>query len=197
MKLSITSVLIAVLAPAIAYRFETYTDETGKRRLKSIPKNVIKAGRRLQAADTPNMPAGWVDKTRWTEKYCVSYDILASKEDIESSELNNTVGATFSFPIYFRNNTETPIGSFVDATTDLGDDLDRCVFNGAFNFGELNDQGFYNNQLTLTGTCTGESNIITGGSGDFACASGYEYFTDDGPPGYLAFTAFYCSGCEY
>jgi len=189
MKLAAT--LTALFAPSLAYRPELFTDENGKRKLKALPKHVLNRGRELQdsMSNSSNI---------WTGKHCVQYDLVAKVDEIQAGERNTTVGTTWHFPVYLAEDPENAIGLFSDATTEyVGTTPKECIFTGSFVFGvEPNADGYWEDQITVTGTCQGKENTITGGSGAFQCAKGYEYFTEASTDTVLAFTAFYCSGCD-
>lgn len=202
MKISFAT-LFTLLVPTAAYRLQIITDENGERRLKPIPQNVIEHGRkmkelinarRLQEDGGAAVP-GYVDPTQWTGKYCKEWNVRANITEVIASE--GADGNTHSFPIYFAEQMGLgAVGYFQDAATPTSDEDESCVFNAAFNFLPPNENGQYDNQVAISGLCEGNSNVITGGTGDFACASGYEYFTgDDGE--WLDFTVYYCSGCEW
>jgi len=196
MKFS-TFIPLSLIAPAVAFRPELYTDENGERKLKAIPEHIFERGRELDEERRRLQNSDY----EWTEKYCVTYQLKALGSEITASERNTTVGTTLAFPLYFaeQNITEGPIGYFSDATTNLAG-TDECLFTGSFVFGPANEEGFWDDQVTLGGTCKGKENAITGGSGVFECAKGYEYFTDavgGMDPDFLYFTAFYCTGCKF
>ena len=208
MKLSVAT-LFTLFVPALSYRIQLYTDHNGQRQLEPIPEYVLERGRRAQRerklqaeasseTEAP-MPEGYVNPNLWDDKWCVTYELLAKVDEILASERNTTFGATLSFPIYFAEDPDNAIGLFNDGATMLNElHLDKCVFTGSFSFGAPSNQtGLYLDQIFLSGTCRGNSNVITGGTGVFACASGYETFTDPPSSDLLAFTATYCSGCEF
>ena len=141
------------------------------------------------------------------QKYCVRWNMYALTSEIDAGAQNTTVGGNHMFPVYFGEGNEindsfmgTPggkAGMFLDATTLIGAGNGDCIFEGSFLFGEANAEGVYENQLAVAGTCLGTANTIIGGTGDFACATGYEYFTGDTDAEMLNFTTYYCSGCDW
>jgi len=142
----------------------------------------------------------------------VTYHLWASLDAIEQGTQNTTLGQTVMFPLLLADGNEgnpylpdylsvgSPVGLFIDASTDIKDGFngDDCIWEGSFLFGQPNaTTGEYDSQVTVAGTCQGTANFIIGGTGDFKCATGYEYFTDKAPDDdHIAFTVYYCSGCD-
>jgi len=124
------------------------------------------------------------------EVRCRTLNLLSKIADINAGKVATAVGETFSFPFYDANTMEMK-GVFDDAATKLKDP--QCVYSGAFSMDYNNETETYDTQVMVSGTCTGSHNAITGGTGAFACASGYEVFTLAPSDEYIASTLYICS----
>lgn len=82
-------------------------------------------------------------------------------------------GASFDSVPYYNSETGDQLGFYTDEATTLEDD---CVGTGVFSFGPAVS---YEDQISITFTCNGAYNAITGGNGRFGCASGFEVFGAD------------------
>jgi len=99
---------------------------------------------------------------------CQVIPITFYLDDLRAGYNSTRVGTSFdTVPFYDSNNGEQ-LGFYSDESTLLnsGD----CVGSGAFSFGS----DPYTSQINFQFTCNGEFNTVTGGSGDYGCASGYE-----------------------
>jgi hypothetical protein len=95
---------------------------------------------------------------------------------------DNAVGTTVFFPVYDYY-TDEEIGTSTGSTTAVffGGELVDCVGIATFNLGYDASLEFpFEDQIMLSGTCFGSNNAITGGTGEYACASGYEEIFDSG-----------------
>jgi hypothetical protein len=93
-------------------------------------------------------------------------------------ELNNGFAATgnqdsFDNVPFYSTTSGEPLGFYSDSATSLANE--ECVGSGTFSFGLA--APLFQSQINIQFTCKGEFNSITGGNGDFGCASGYEYNT--------------------
>jgi hypothetical protein len=89
------------------------------------------------------------------------------------------------------------IGTFTDQSTDIfvGGVYTDCTYSGSFNFDFDESLEFpFVSQLMVAGSCSGNSNSITGGTGKYACASGSEIFID-GEEGIFASELVICNTC--
>jgi hypothetical protein len=129
---------------------------------------------------------------------CQSVKIKAPYDEIEAGISETAVGETLVFALYDYY-TDKKIGSYTDQTTDTfveGEFVD-CTFTGSFNLDFDEDLEFpFVSQVMVAGTCFGYTNAITGGTGQYACASGYETFIDAGED-YFASELVICNTCAY
>jgi len=97
-------------------------------------------------------------------------------EDLQDSFKKNGVGGTFDNAPFYNTETGEQLGFYSDTAADLSSE--DCVGSGAFSFGM--DEP-YVSQIAFQFTCFGEFNSITGGTGMYGCAKGFEEFIyDDG-----------------
>jgi len=80
-------------------------------------------------------------------------------------------GSFDSVPFY-NSDTNEQLGVYSDEAKSLDDD--DCVGAGLFSFGAADPE--YSMQISFSFTCKGEFNAITGGTGAYGCAKGYEEF---------------------
>jgi hypothetical protein len=111
-------------------------------------------------------------------KGCKTLKIKSLDSEIIIEE--NAVGVTVFYPIYEYYSDE-PIGTatttFTDVFTGPGTQFD-CVISTSYNLGFNEDLEFpFEDQIMAAGTCQG-SNAIIGGTGQYACASGYYTVVD-------------------
>jgi hypothetical protein len=112
---------------------------------------------------------------------CQSLKIYGFYSEAEAGFGQTAVGETITFPIYDYY-TDEPIGTYVDSSTDafVGGEFVDCTFAGSFNFGFDSSLDFpFTSQVLVAGTCLGDSNAITGGTGKYSCAAGSETFLED------------------
>ncbi len=94
------------------------------------------------------------------------------KAELKSGFQSNSVGGGFDNVPFYSTITGQQLGNYTDEATNYksGD----CAGTGAFSFGSFKNP--YPSQIVFTFTCFGLYNTITGGNGNFGCASGYESF---------------------
>jgi len=100
-------------------------------------------------------------------------------DDITSSRESTAVGNTLYFPIYSPDDLSTPVGYYEDESTLLPAQSD-CIFSGAVSFDYNDEQESFESQITVSGSCSASLNSVTGGSGAYACSSGYGYSKEEG-----------------
>jgi hypothetical protein len=137
------------------------------------------------------------EKAGMTEKAsCQSVKIKANYTEIEAGLDETALGETLSFPVYDYY-TDEPIGTYTDSTTQIfvGGAYVDCTFAGSFNFDfDASLEYPFVSQVTVSGTCLGASNSITGGTGQYSCASGSEIFLDPDAD-YFASDLVICNTC--
>lgn len=103
---------------------------------------------------------------------CEQIPIFMMLSDLHASYQSNAVGGGFDNVPFYSGNTGKLLGYYSDGARLLasGD----CVGNGAFSFGFQKD---YPSQISMQFTCNGEYNSISGGNGEYGCATGYEVYS--------------------
>jgi hypothetical protein len=113
---------------------------------------------------------------------CTTITIKAPFDEIEAGRFATAVGFTLTFPVYDHDSMEI-IGTYTDSDTEIfvNGEFEDCTFTGSFNFDFDDSLDFpFVSQVSVAGTCLGNTNSITGGTGRYACASGFETFVDGG-----------------
>jgi hypothetical protein len=102
---------------------------------------------------------------------CQQVNVFFEIQELRSGYQQTDAGGGFdNIPFYSQESGEQ-LGFYSDAAFTL--DSEDCVGTGAFNFGDSPD---YPSQINFSFTCFGLYNTVTGGSGQFGCAKGYETF---------------------
>jgi hypothetical protein len=104
---------------------------------------------------------------------CTVIPILFYSEDLLLANYSNAVGFGLDQVPIFDPETLAQIGVYSDFAVDIPDS-DDCIASGAFSFGTQGADGKYPSQIEISFTCRSQQNAITGGSGEYGCASGYE-----------------------
>jgi len=118
--------------------------------------------------------------------------------EIEAGFSETASGSTLIFPIYDYETSDL-IGSYVDQNTNVFFDgfQEDCVFTGSYNFDFDDSLDFpFASQLSIAATCLGTTNSITGGTGSYACATGYETFIE-GDDEFFVSELTICNTCAY
>lgn len=115
-------------------------------------------------------------KGEYHNEPCKPIPVYFFIEELAAAFDRNEVGGGFDNVPFYHSETSEQLGTYSDSATDLasGD----CVGTGAFSF---NYDPPYLDQIHFSFTCNGEFNAVTGGTGAFGCATGFEEFVfDDG-----------------
>lgn len=90
-----------------------------------------------------------------------------------------SIGGGFDSVPFYSTDTGAHLGYYSDSATVLPSK--DCVGSGSYSFGSATSSSTtnkdYPSQISLQFTCFGAYNSITGGNGQFGCASGYETFS--------------------
>jgi len=107
---------------------------------------------------------------------CQVIPVIMDFDDLRNAYTKTEAGGTFDTVPFYNAETGELLGYYSDSSTDL--ESEDCVGTGAFSF---DYEEPYVSQIAFQFTCFGEFNSITGGTGEFGCASGFEEFVfDDG-----------------
>ena len=111
--------------------------------------------------------------------YCNVISVIFKKQEIAAAEYTNCLGFGLDQVPFYDPETGNQLGTYSDFATSLPD-CNECVVSGAFSFDEdSTHNGLYRSQINIAFTCGSEMNTITGGSGTYGCASGYEIFPSE------------------
>jgi hypothetical protein len=197
MKLTCLSILLLATS-AVAY--PNGTKENRRRRTRGVPgdNRALKSG---GGSTSKGMMGGMASKgSKGLLKGCQSLKIKSAPFDEVVAGISETaVGSTLVFTVYDYY-TDEPLGTYTDQTTDIfvGGDFADCTFTGSFNFDFDENLEFpFVSQVMVAGTCFGASNAITGGTGQYACASGYESFFEGGEEDFFTSDLIICNTCAY
>jgi hypothetical protein len=197
MKVTCLSILLLATS-AVAYRNGINPDGHGRRTRGEQGNNrALKTGAKDMgmSKEVKGMKAMKMKGMRM-KTACRSLKIKAPYSEVDAGFGQTAVGETLTFPVYDYYTNET-IGTYTDQTTDilLGGAFADCTFTGSFNLGFNESLDFpFVSQVMVSGTCFGASNSITGGTGQYACASGSEIFIDGGED-YFASDLSICNTC--
>jgi hypothetical protein len=199
MKLTCISTLLLATS-AVAYKNGDRHDPSRRRRTRGVQGD----NRALKSGSTPPSKGMGMMGSKGSKsakaskgmKGCESYKIKAPFDEVVAGISETAVGETLIFTVYDFD-TDEAIGTYTDQTTNIfvGGEFVDCTFTGSFNFDfdENLDLPFVS-QVLIAGTCLGASNAITGGTGQYACASGFETFIDGGE-GFIASELTICNTC--
>lgn len=104
---------------------------------------------------------------------CEDFEITFYKSDLRQRYTTTEFGSSFDAVPFYNSNDGQLLGYYSDESTTLPSN--DCVGTSAFSFG-LDP---YLSQINLQFTCNGAYNAITGGSGLYGCATGYEVRVDE------------------
>jgi len=115
---------------------------------------------------------------------CNTIHVYFHPEDYSYADYENKIGFGLAeLPFYDEHGNQ--LGTYSDFATVTGKDSEECVGRGAYSFDFDEHIGFYLSTINMAYTCSSDYNTITGGSGDYGCASGYEYFDTRDDSGYV------------
>jgi hypothetical protein len=171
MKVICLSILLLLATSAVAYIIDGVKPGDHHRRTRGVPGNNRALGISSALAATLKGGKGMGGmgmKSKKGAKGCQSLKIKSPRSEFEVE--HNAVGRTIFFPIYDYY-TDAAIGTYTSSITNIGD----CgIESGSYNLGVDPSLEFpFEDQITVTGTCDGIFNAVTGGTGEYACASGY------------------------
>jgi hypothetical protein len=165
MKAICLSILLLATSAAVA-DIDGVKPGGQRRRTHGVPGN-----NRALYADKLKGAKGMKDKK--VPKGCQSLKIKALFAEFVFGD--NAIGETLFFPVYDYN-TDESIGTFTSTLTEIfaeGEVVD-CVISRSYNLGFDESLEFpFEDQITIAASCDGTANAITGGTGEYACASGY------------------------
>jgi hypothetical protein len=171
MKVICLSILLLLATSAVAFKDGVKPGDQ-RRRTRGVPGNnrtplehTLKGGKGM---------GGMTMKDKKGAKGCKSLKIKTPLSEVEVEK--NAVGDTVFFPVYDYY-TDEVIGTFTNSATfiNAGGEFVDCVISGAYNLGLDASLEFpFEDQIMIAATCKGTINAISGGTGEYACASGYE-----------------------
>ena len=109
-------------------------------------------------------------------------------------DIDNPVGKTQRVQVNVPRSSSAP-GEYILQVTDIiGDDgNNHCVFSGSINL-EMNQDGQFDNQIIVQGSCDVDSNAVIGGTGIYNGIYGRQYFQKGTPyPGKIEVVVEYCN----
>lgn len=115
------------------------------------------------------------------DSHCQAIDLIAAVDDIlrysvDNSKTDRNGRTTLWFPVYDAHTLKI-VGTYSDASTLTHED-NECVTNGLFSFDYDDGLQKFHSSITVASSCATEKSAITGGTGQFACATGYQSFYD-------------------
>jgi len=115
------------------------------------------------------------------DSHCQAIDLIAAVDDIlrysvDNSKTDRNGRTTLWFPVYDAHTLKI-FGTYSDAST-LTHEEDECVTNGLFSFDYDDGLQKFHSSITVASSCATEKSAITGGTGRYACATGYQSFYD-------------------
>jgi hypothetical protein len=128
-------------------------------------------------------------------KGCQSLKIKTFVSEVEI--VDNAIGETIFFPAYDYY-TDEVIGTYTNSNTNVfdGGEIIDCVVSGSYNLGLDESLEFpFEDQIMTAGSCSTTLDAITGGTGQYACASGYEEILDSGDNDIFATELTICNTC--
>ena len=107
---------------------------------------------------------------------CFVIPVFMFYKDLQADFEKNSIGGGFNNVPFYNSQTGEHLGYYSDAATELASN--ECVGTGEFGFSTNNTS---TSQISIQFTCHGKYNPITGGTGSYGCAKGFEVFVyDDG-----------------
>jgi hypothetical protein len=74
---------------------------------------------------------------------------------------------------FYNPSSGALLGSYSDFVMSFGANSTECMATGAFSFNKASD-GMYHDTITISFSCQSEYNAVSGGTGIYGCAQGYE-----------------------
>jgi hypothetical protein len=106
---------------------------------------------------------------------CKVIPVLFYSKEITDGGYTNNVGYGLKKVHVYDPETLEQIGVYSDFAIDIPDS-EECLVTGAYSLGTPDANGKYASQIELSFTCSSQSKAITGGTGAYGCASGFERF---------------------
>jgi hypothetical protein len=182
MKVICLSILLLLTTSAVAYIIDGIEPGDHHRRTRrGVPGNNRALGEAFYAATMKGGKGmgGMGMKDKKGAKGCQTLKMKSLDSEVVAEA--NAVGGTLFFPLYDYYTNE-PIGTYTSAQTEIFSPFGLfvdCVISASYNFGFDESLEFpFEDQIMIAATCKGPSNAITGGTGQYACASGYDTITD-------------------
>jgi hypothetical protein len=132
------------------------------------------------------------------KKGCQTVKTKTPYSEIDAGISATAVGQVLTYPLYDFY-TDELVGTYTDQTTTilLGGEFSDCFFTGSYNLDFDESLEFpFQSQIMVGGTCFGTNNWISGGTGQFACATGEEFFVDGGED-FFASELTICNTCAH
>jgi len=131
---------------------------------------------KYKACDIPDKSwEVWKELKDWWNDYCqkpvcTRLPVLFFVDEIDAGEYKSAVGFGLQNVPFYDPETGEQLGVYNDAATQLPNS-NECLVQSSFSFGF---RTVFDDIINLQFTCRGKTNSIVGGSGKYACASGYE-----------------------
>lgn len=166
MKLLIT--LLALASPVCATRLEIKTTENGERRLL------------VRGAEDEHESQAAVMENKFRKlgqklDHCFVVTYIAFVEDILQYSVPTEHGTSYWFPVYDPI-TFNAVGTFTEESSETHEK--ECISKGAFAFEYDMESQSYDSGINVASTCMSSYSSVTGGTGKFACATGYQEFAE-------------------
>jgi len=107
--------------------------------------------------------------------YCTSIPVVLFKTDLASDYFTTSVGFGYNQVPFFNPANGQQLGTFSQTVTTIPNSTE-CIGTSAYSFDYDSTLQLYHSQINTASTCDGQMNAITGGSGTYGCASGYDVF---------------------
>lgn len=192
---------LALLAVPTTARIRIETDENGERsvvfptasdeeiirmekntrKLDQMERKLMMATEALGAGEFTSLatPSETVDDSK-----CDYLELVAFVEEILDFADSQSQGqkhgdTTLWFPVYYAQNLKLA-GAYTESAILTHDD-DECVISGvySFNFDPDLEDGMFKSSITQQSSCASVFGAITGGTGKYHCATGFQAFYED------------------
>ena len=107
--------------------------------------------------------------------YCTVIPVILFKTDLKAGYFTDAVGFGYNEVPFYNPQNGQQLGTFSQTVTNIPNSTE-CVGTSAYSFDYDSTLGLYRSQINTASTCNGQMNAITGGSGSYGCASGYDVF---------------------
>jgi len=107
--------------------------------------------------------------------YCTVIPVILFKTDLKAGYFTDAVGFGYNQVPFYNPQNGQQLGTFSQSVTNIPNSTE-CVGTSAYSFDYDSTLGLYRSQINTASTCNGQMNAITGGSGSYGCASGYDVF---------------------